>query len=140
RRAVLRALRESRGITQPGWAAWLGYSVATVRRWESGTAGPTAEAEDALVAYCAQKGLFRTFDDGRSPSFTLTPELLRDLLAEARLQVGQRQATSGTQDVSSGAKPPTSLAAMTPAPTRAAPMPMALTRFVGREPQIAEVR
>src|SRR5712692_11880009 len=57
-RVVLRALRESRGVTQQGWAAWLGYSVATVRRWESGTAAPTAEAEEALLVYCEQNGLF----------------------------------------------------------------------------------
>ncbi len=40
---VLRALRDARGLTQQGWAALLGYSVATVRRWETGSALPNAE-------------------------------------------------------------------------------------------------
>jgi len=82
---VLRALREARGVTQDGWAAILNYSVATVRRWESGVAVPPAEAEAALLQQCQQHGLFRTYEIGPLRGLSLTPELLRSMLAEARL-------------------------------------------------------
>src|SRR5215471_12174485 len=91
---VLRALRGASGLTQQGWAAWLGYSVATVRRWENGRAAPTAEAEAALLSHCQQRGLFRTFVQDPLRDCTLTPELLRELLAEARLQ-GNRPHAGG---------------------------------------------
>src|SRR5215510_6987578 len=81
---VLRALREARGVTQEGWAAILSYSVATVRRWETGSAVPPAEAEAALVQQCQQHGLFRTYDAGPLRGLSLTPELLRTMRAEAR--------------------------------------------------------
>src|SRR5450631_1277224 len=87
---ILRALREARGVTQQGWAGWLGYSVATVRRWETGGAAPTAEAEVALIAECERRGLFRTYDAGPLRGFTLTPEVLRDALAQARLKAADR--------------------------------------------------
>jgi DNA-binding transcriptional regulator YiaG len=38
--AVLRALREARGITQGGWATQLGVSSKTVLRWEAGERVP----------------------------------------------------------------------------------------------------
>src|SRR5215212_9752990 len=82
---VLRALREARGVTQDGWATWLGVSRKTVQRWEGGTALPDPAAEEALVELCRQRGLFRAFEQGPLRGLTLTPELLRDLLAEARL-------------------------------------------------------
>jgi DNA-binding XRE family transcriptional regulator len=82
---VLRALREARGVTQDGWATWLGVSRKTVQRWEGGVAVPDPAAEAALVELCHQRGLFRLFDHGPLRGRTLTPELLRDLLAEARL-------------------------------------------------------
>src|SRR5262245_22948017 len=88
---VLRALREARGITRDGWAARLGYGRATVQRWETGAVVPDAAAEAALVRTCHELGLFRTFDHGPLQGVTLTPELVRDLLAEARLAT-----TSGT--------------------------------------------
>jgi hypothetical protein len=99
---VLRALREARGLTQQGWATWLGYSVATVRRWESGATAPTAEAEETLLVHCQQKGLFRTFEHGPLQGFALSPELLRNLLAEARLGMKRPHAAAAN---------PTSLAA-----------------------------
>jgi hypothetical protein len=46
---------------------------------------PDPAAEAALVELCHQRGLFRLFDHGPLRGRTLTPELLRDLLAEARL-------------------------------------------------------
>jgi class 3 adenylate cyclase len=114
---VLRALRDASGLTQQGWATWLGYSVATVRRWERGTAAPTAEAEEALLAHCQQKGLFRTFDHEPLQGFRLTPELLRDLLAEARLRMSQPQPASEGPSVA-----PEPLAAAGPGtPTRPRP-------------------
>src|SRR4051794_40218339 len=87
---VLRALREARGVTQEGWATILSYSVATVRRWETGTAVPPAEAEAALIHQCQLHGLFRTYDVGPLRGLSLTPELLRTMLAEARLRAGER--------------------------------------------------
>jgi hypothetical protein len=82
---VLRALREARGVTQDGWATWLGVSRKTVQRWEAGAAVPDPGAEEGLVRLCRERGLFRTFDSGPLRGVTLTPERLRDLLAEARL-------------------------------------------------------
>jgi DNA-binding XRE family transcriptional regulator len=82
---VLRALREARGVTQDGWATWLGVSRKTVQRWEAGAAVPDPMAEEALVELCRQRGLFRAFEHGPLRGLTLTPEMLRDLLAEARL-------------------------------------------------------
>ena len=82
---VLRALREARGVTQEGWAGLLGVGVNTVGRWESGAAVPNADAEHQLVVVCRDRGLFRTYADGPLAGLNLTPEALRDLLAEARL-------------------------------------------------------
>ena len=62
--AVLRALREARGVTQDGWASLLGYSGPTVRRWERGSAVPTADAEAAIVETCQARGLFRAYASG----------------------------------------------------------------------------
>ena len=72
-------------MTQEGWAALLGYSEPTVRRWERGVAVPTAEAEAALVAHCSERGLFRTYTSGPLAGLTITPEWLADMLAQARL-------------------------------------------------------
>ena len=44
---VLRALREARGVTQDGWAAWLGYSRATVQRARNWRADPPPAARNA---------------------------------------------------------------------------------------------
>src|SRR5438128_1426873 len=104
---VLRALRDASGLTQQGWAAWLGYSVATIRRWETGGAAPTSAGEEALLAHCHQKGLFRMFEQGPLRGFTLTQELLRDLLAEARLGISRQSQTASapapsTQQLPSG--------------------------------------
>jgi predicted ATPase/transcriptional regulator with XRE-family HTH domain len=87
---VLRALREARGVTQEGWAALLRVGVNTVGRWESGTAVPNAQAEHELLAVCQERGLFRAYAEGPLRGTTLTPELLSELLAEARLTSGPR--------------------------------------------------
>jgi predicted ATPase/transcriptional regulator with XRE-family HTH domain len=91
---VLRALREMSGVTQDGWAARLGFGRATIQRWERGETAPGVEAEAALESLCRQRGLFRTYDQGPLRGVTVTPEFLRDLLAEARLGAGAPAAGS----------------------------------------------
>src|SRR5437899_13084548 len=56
---ALAALREAAGVTQDGWAAHLGYSRATVQRWERGDLAPAADAESAILRVCIERGLFR---------------------------------------------------------------------------------
>jgi predicted ATPase/class 3 adenylate cyclase len=82
---VLRALREARGLTRAAWADFLGYRRATVQRWEAGRRVPDAQAEAALLRLCAERGLFRRYDEGRLQGITVTPAWLQDLLAAARL-------------------------------------------------------
>src|SRR5207248_1392386 len=117
----VRALREARGITQEGWAARLGYGHGTVKRWEAGTAVPSADAEAALLALCDELGLFRTYDHGPLRGISVTPVLLRDLLAEARL----------------GADPASTPRALSQA--RHVTLPAPLTSFIGREREVDEV-
>jgi predicted ATPase/DNA-binding CsgD family transcriptional regulator/DNA-binding XRE family transcriptional regulator len=85
---LLRALRRARGVTQEEWARSLGYSPTTVRRWESGAVAgaPSAQAEEALIQWCEQAGLFRQFEHGPLGRLVVTPRLLREALGEARLQ------------------------------------------------------
>jgi non-specific serine/threonine protein kinase len=126
--AALRALRAAAGVTREGWAARLGYSAKTVQRWEAGTTPPDAEAERAIIALCREKGLLRAFDEGPLCGVTVTPELLRDLLAAARLGPGGH-AIGGRVAPPAGVEtgPPTNL-------------PVALTSFVGREADLVHVR
>jgi tetratricopeptide (TPR) repeat protein/transcriptional regulator with XRE-family HTH domain len=88
--AVLRVLREAHGITQVGWATQLGVSPKTILRWEAGERVPDAGAEAGLIAYCRERGLFRTYERGPLLGLTLSAELLQELLAEARWQSGRR--------------------------------------------------
>src|SRR5579859_392775 len=88
---VLLGLREARGVTQNGWGALLGYGRATVQRWERETAVPNADAVEALVKLCRDEGLLRRYDHGRLRGMTLTVDLLRGLLAEARQGVASSQ-------------------------------------------------
>jgi len=149
---ILRALREARGVTQQGWAGWLGYSVATVRRWETGAAVPTAEAEAALIDECQRRGLFRTYDAGPLRGFTLTPEVLRDVLTQARLQAADRSQHQRSHQPVPLARALVELApgaargASPPAGPRlvwasrdatAASLPVPLSSFVGRLGEIA---
>ena len=80
--AVLRALREARGVTLDGWGARLGVSRTTVQRWERGERAPDPGAEAGILAYCREQGLFRPFDRGPLAGRALTADALRDLLAE----------------------------------------------------------
>ncbi len=82
---VLRALREASGVTQDGWAAELGIGRTTLQRWETGQAVPDGEAQEAVVAQCERRSLFRRYESGPLQGVTLTPELLREMLTEARL-------------------------------------------------------
>jgi predicted ATPase/DNA-binding transcriptional regulator YiaG len=131
---VLRALRTARGVTQDGFAAQLGYSQGTVRRWERGALVPDAAAEAALLRYCREKGLLRTFEAGPLHGLTVSAEWLQRLLAEARLaSTGQAFAPAGPVTRS-----PTDRAAPSGAPPTN--LPVTLTSFVGREAELAEVQ
>jgi predicted ATPase/DNA-binding XRE family transcriptional regulator len=124
--AVVRALRDVRGVTQEGFAAQLGFSRRTIRRWEQGEAVPDAAAERALLAYCRDHALFRHFALGPLQGVSLTPESLRELLADARL--GAATAAAAPQPIR-----------LTLADSRVAPtnLPAALTSFIGREAELA---
>lgn len=136
---VLRALREARGVTQDGWAAWLGYSRATIQRWERGDAVPTAEAETAIVRVCEERGLFRVYASGPLAGLQITADLLRSLLTDARLETpasgGQRHETSAAALSGSYHHPP-----LSPAPGPLLHLPQPLSSFVGRTTELAEVR
>ena len=129
---TLRALREARGVTLDGWAARFEVGRTTVQRWERGDTAPTAAVEVALIEYCHEAALFRTYTSGPLTGVTLTPSLLSDLLAEARWR-------------SPGSEPPA------PAPAPAATpgavpslspsnLPALLTSFIGREAELAAAR
>src|SRR5262249_41160956 len=79
---VLRAIGETRGITQEGWAARLGVSRATVQRWESGARAPDPGAEAGILAYCREAGLLRSHVHGPLTGLTLAEEALRDIFSE----------------------------------------------------------
>jgi predicted ATPase/DNA-binding XRE family transcriptional regulator len=118
----LRALREARGATQDGWAAWLGFSRATVQRWEKGEAAPGAAATEALVALCREQGLCRGFDRGPLAGMTVTPELVQEMLADARLGAAT---TNGSPRVVGHA---------------AHTLPAPVTPLIGREHDVDAVR
>jgi transcriptional regulator with XRE-family HTH domain len=89
---VLRALREAAGATQAGWAARLGVGRTTVQRWETGELPPGPDAEASLLRACADRGLLRTYYQGPLRGVTVGPDLIRDLLAEARLRTARPRA------------------------------------------------
>ncbi|MGD9893090.1 MAG: helix-turn-helix domain-containing protein, partial [Dehalococcoidia bacterium] len=121
---VLQALREARGVTQEGWAARLGVSLRTVQRWERGERVPDPGAEAGILAYCSERGLFRTYDRGPLAGLSLTAESLQALIAEARLTTGAR----------AGADLPS-------APLdQHSNLPAQTSSFVGREQELAALR
>src|SRR5260221_12602976 len=63
--AVLRAMREARGISQAGCATQLGVSRKTVLRWETGKRVPDTGAEAGLIAYCRERGHLNAADSRR---------------------------------------------------------------------------
>lgn len=141
---LLRALRTARGLTQEGWAVQLGVSDVTVRRWERGAAVPTAQAEAALLAWCRHHGLFRLFDNGVLRGITLTPDLLVDILAAARLDARSRR-TAGAPFPAALVPPAT--APHQPigpsgddAPAPELLLPVAPTRLIGRSEELARLQ
>jgi predicted ATPase len=114
-------------VTRDGWALRLGYSAPTVKRWESGAAVPTADAEQALIALCRERGLFRAYTRGPLAGFTLTPEWLGDLLAQARLDHSRQPPGSGA--------PGATLPAAGDSDRRGS-LPVPLTSFIGREREL----
>jgi len=136
---VLRALREARGVTLAGWGARLGVSRTTVQRWERGERAPDPGAESAILAYCREADLFRAYDRGPLAGLALTPELLRDLLAEARWRISAKPTDALVSGASSVA-PPTIAAVPGGAWPSPSNLPAHLTTFVGREHEIAAVR
>ncbi|MGH2350342.1 MAG: AAA family ATPase, partial [Chloroflexota bacterium] len=121
--------------TQEGWAARLGVSRKTVQRWESGERAPDPGAEAAILRYCQEAGLFRSFTHGPLAGLTLTEEGLRDLFAGARWR-GTRQEAAPPLRPPGGVPEPQQ--AVPPAPPTN--LPVSLTSFVGRERELAAVR
>ncbi len=121
--ALLRALREVRGLTREGFAARLGYSGKTVQRWEQGQLVPDAAAEAALLALLAGEGLFRAYNSGPLAGLALTPELVREALAAARLAAHPRGNAPAPIEV----------------PASPGRLPAPLTSFIGREAELDEI-
>jgi len=113
--AILRALREARGLSQEVWAARLGCSRRTVVRWERDEAVPDAAAEAAIVALCAEQGVFRGYDAGPLAGLALSPAWLHELLTAARLHAHLRRRPPG-----------------------GAHLPAVLSSFIGRERETEE--
>jgi len=124
---VLRALREASGASQEGWAAQLGFGRSTIQRWENGDLPPGPDAEAALLRVATARSLFRTYYQGPLRVQTPSPELIRDLLAEARLDGLRERPTRQRSNQSTVVAPPQ---------TRVSPP---RTSFVGRERDLAQV-
>jgi predicted ATPase/DNA-binding transcriptional regulator YiaG len=144
---VARALRTARGLTQEGWAAQLGLSDVTVRRWERGAAVPTAHAETALLDWCREKNLLRPYDSGPLRGITLTPELLGDVLAAARLAARPRRAgpDAGSRPIALVPPAPDPVPDGPTPPAPGAPpilrlVPAPATSLIGRTEELACVR
>jgi predicted ATPase/transcriptional regulator with XRE-family HTH domain len=138
--AVLRAIREARGVNQSGWATQLGVSLATVGRWESGVTVPNGEIEVAIVDICRARGLFRAFEQGPLQGQILTEELLRDLLARARMS--HDPASSVTEAPAAVPEAPVVAPPPVVVPVSQAPpsnLPVVLTSFIGREGALGEL-
>jgi non-specific serine/threonine protein kinase len=65
-----------------------------LRRWESGTAVPSAQAEAILLERCQADGLFRAYAHGRLQHLEAMPRLLSDVLAEARHHAASGRSTA----------------------------------------------
>ncbi|MHB8576700.1 MAG: ATP-binding protein [Dehalococcoidia bacterium] len=119
---LIRALRAARGYTQDAWADWLGVSRRTLQRWETGRTIPDALGEAALLRLCNEKGLLRRYDQGPLQGLDVTTDLLHDLLAAARLTAADAPQLE-----------------VPPASAPGAHLPLGLTRFFGREQELADI-
>jgi DNA-binding XRE family transcriptional regulator len=119
--ALLRGLRQAAGVTQEGWAAWLGYGRRTVQRWERGETVPDATATAAILELCRERGLFRAYRKGALAGLTVTPVLVRDTLTEARQ--GGDEGVTPNEGISRAAHN----------------LPAELTSFIGRELEHIEI-
>jgi DNA-binding transcriptional regulator YiaG len=129
--ALLHGLRQAAGATQEGWAASLGYSRRTVQRWERGESVPDAAATATILELCSERGLFRTYRQGALARLTVTPDLVQDLLTEAR-QAGTEHLTPLER---AGQTDPSAVALAQPKHN----LPAELTSFVGRELECIDV-
>src|SRR5215211_9243103 len=93
---VLRALREARGVTLDGWGAQLSVSSKTVQRWERGERVPDPGAEAAILRYCQERNLLRSYDRGPLAGLDLTADYLQELIATARWRVDDQPRPSGS--------------------------------------------
>ncbi|HEX6511193.1 MAG TPA: AAA family ATPase, partial [Chloroflexota bacterium] len=107
----------SRDVT---WAARLRYGRRTIQRWERAELPPDAAATEEVIRLCGELGLYRTYRQGELAGLSLSAELLRQLLGEARL---------ASQAAASGSTP------LAPAHN----LPLDLTSFVGRERDLAQL-
>ena len=133
---MLRALREASGASQEGWAAQLGFGRSTVQRWESGDLPPGPDAEAALLKLCAERRLLRTFYQGPLRGQTVTDELIRDLLAEARLDTSRERPSRAAPRERISAHTGT---AAPPVPARSE-LSLPRTSFIGRQYELNEVQ
>jgi len=148
---LLRSLRRAGGFTQAEWSALISaaakpgsraaWSTDSVARWERGDHPPNADTADAIATVCREKRLFDASGIGES--------LLRAKLAQANVRVGQARASRSSGEawpaaeigdasdrVGVGRQPPEagSLA------SRGVVAGLAgAVRFVGREPELAEL-
>jgi predicted ATPase len=122
---VLRALRETAGVTQEGWAAQLGHGRRSIQRWEHAELAPDAAATEALVRLCTQLGLFREHQRGVLAGLRLTPEWLGAVLVDAR---------------AAGPSAPAPVRVLTSGALARPVLRVPLTSFVGRQREMAEIR
>jgi predicted ATPase/transcriptional regulator with XRE-family HTH domain len=145
---VLKSIREARGLSQGGWSARLGVSERTIRRWERGDVVPGATDERTLLDFCHEHQLYQPFTQGPLRGRTLTPQLLREVLAAARL--GERGGDNTAAPAAGHEeRPPAALSAPPSHPATAeraaslaAPtnLPVPMTGLVGREAELQALR
>ena len=136
---LLRTLREAAGVSQAGWAAHLGYGRRTIQRWESGENPPGADASDAIIRMCQERGLLRTYRTGSLNGLTITDDLLRTMLAEARASRAHTKSALSMRRISQ----PSSLNVLVKLPRFEAPisnLPRQFTSFVGRESLLPQIQ
>ncbi len=129
---VLRSLREAAGLTQEGWAAYLGSGRRTVQRWERGDGSPDATATQVLVEFCAERGLLRTYRRGPLSGLNVTAEVLRELMADARVSRRGSQSPAARTAVRESDTRSRQLTLLRQSHTAPHKLPVDLTSFVGR--------